>query len=152
MNWADIVIQIIIPIGTSGILLIVLKWIAGIILCAYHFKGRRAKINKSIKMIIDIYNNDAARRGLARSGNIVAVRNDYNELREELIGQLKALIWFGNNAESQHIVNGIEIESKSINKDLDQVYYCHKLCSSIDEIKIILSNAEVLESRMHKRS
>ncbi len=152
MNWADIAIQILIPIATSGIMLLVIKWIAGVIICRYYFKDRKNKINRTIRKIVKIYSEDATRRGLWLSGYIIAIKNEYQARDKELIKQLKILLWFGKDTESQRIVDEIEIESKSIRNDTDRFYCYHKLYSTIDEIKIILGNSEVLGNSIKKQT
>lgn len=137
MSWKDVVLQIIIPIGLGQILL---RWLSGLYLCFMNLKRRKGEIGRLTTKIKGLYASDFARRGLAQSGWANALASSYDDNKKSLIARLGTLKWFGNDADSERLVDDLKKELATVEITLEQKFFYHKLPDILNEIKLIMQN------------
>lgn len=149
MNWKDVVLQIIIPIGLGQIFF---KWLSGIFLCLHNIQRRKAEIRRLTTKIKGLYTTDFARRGLTQSGMANAIASSYEDNKISLIDRLETLKWFGNDADSERLVDDLKNDLASVEIILEQKFFYYKLPDLLNDMKVIMQNSEVMQSRTARRN
>lgn len=125
---------------------------SGLVLCFRNIQRRKAEISRLTTKINGLYASDFAKRGLTQSGMAGAVASSHEDNKRSLIDRLETLKWFGNDSDSERLVDDLKNELVSVEIILEQKFFYYKLPDLLDEIKMIMQNSEVMQSRTARRN